>query len=311
MAVTGRFAVTTGGLPLEAVVEAGRAAESLGYEALLVGEVRLEADAFVTAGAVLAATQRLRCGPGIANAYDRHPVALARAAAALDRVAPGRALLGIGRSERADVERVGLAWSPSPLEDALRIIRPLLAGQPVTHRGRRWSASFDAAPERASAGGRVPVLLAAVGPRTLRLGGALADGVILNYGAPSEYVRWAVEQVASGARDAGRDPDEVDVYGLVLVACSEAPDFAARLESVRRTVSAVMAIPDQGATLSAPLGGPPREWDDATLRRYAAVGHRAECLARIEEYRAAGLRCAVLMPSGMRALHGPVAMIPR
>lgn len=305
MAVTGRFAVTTGGMPLAAVVEAGRAAESLGYEALLVGEARLESDAFVTAGAALAATERLRCGPGIANAYDRHPVALARGAAALDRVAPGRALLGIGRSERADVEgRLGMAWAPSPLEDALRIVRPLLAGRPVEHQGRRWSAHFEAAPSRAAAGGRVPVLLAAVGPRTLRLGGALADGVILNYGASPEYVEWAVGQTAEGARAAGRDPGEVDVYGLLLVACSSAPDFAARLESVRRTLESVFAIPDQGAALSSPAGGRPREWDEAAVRRFAVVGTREECLGRVGEYRAAGLRCAVLLPGGMRALHG-------
>jgi alkanesulfonate monooxygenase SsuD/methylene tetrahydromethanopterin reductase-like flavin-dependent oxidoreductase (luciferase family) len=303
--VTARFALATGMLPLDAVVDAARQAESLGYEAVLVGEAGLEADAFVTAAAVLGATERVRCGPGVANAYDRHPVALARAAATLDRLAPGRALLGIGRGERGDVEgRLGMEWVPSPLADALHIVRPLLAGEAIAHHGRRWSAHVEAPPERSAAVGRVPVVLAAVGPRTLHLAGAAADGVELNYGASPEYVSWAVAQVASGARAAGRDPSHVDIYGLLLVACSDAPNFADRLDVVRRTLAAVFAIPDQAAALGAPTGGAPVAWDEAALRRHAVIGTRDECLARIEAYRAAGLRCPALMPTAMRALHG-------
>jgi 5,10-methylenetetrahydromethanopterin reductase len=138
----------------------------------------------------------------------------------------------------------------------------------------------------------VPVLLAAVGQRTLRLAGAAADGVLLNYGAPVEYVRWAVEQVAEGALAAGRDPATVDVYGYLLVAADER-----RLEVVRRTLTELSAVPEQAAAL-----GLPREWDEAALRRHAVIGTRDECLARIEEYRDAGVRCPVLMPSAMRAL---------
>jgi 5,10-methylenetetrahydromethanopterin reductase len=301
-----RVALATGSMPLDAVVAAAREAEALGYEAVLAGEVGLEADAFVVSAAVLSATARIRCGPGIANAYDRHPVALARAAATLDRLAPGRALLGIGRSERPwAAESLELPWSPSPLGDTVRITRELLAGRPVDHRGARWSAHAGPAPARSAARHPVPVLLAAVGPRTLRRAGALADGVLLNYGAPPEYVGWALAQVRAGASQAGRDPDEVDVYGYLLVACLDAPDGAERLESVRRTLMELHAIPDQGRWLGAPCGGSPARWDDAAVGRFAVVGSRADCLARIEEYRAAGVRCPVVMPSAMRALQGP------
>jgi alkanesulfonate monooxygenase SsuD/methylene tetrahydromethanopterin reductase-like flavin-dependent oxidoreductase (luciferase family) len=50
--------------------------------------------------------------------------------------------------------------------------------------------------------------------------------------------------------------------------------------------------------------GAPARWDDEALRRFAVVGTREECERRIAEYREAGVRCVVLMPSGMRALHG-------
>jgi len=300
-----RLALATGAMSLDAVVEAARDAERLGCEAVLVGEAGLEADAFVTAAAVLSATSTVRCGPGIANAYDRHPVALARAAASLDRLAPGRALLGVGRSE-ADwvVGSLGERWEPSPLRDALHIIRPLLGGEAVSHQGARWSAQVAAPPSRSAAGHRVPVLLAAVGPRTLRLAGALADGVLLNYGAPPEYVRWAVEEVAEGAREMGRDPAEVDVYGILLAARLDAPDGPRRLEYVRDTLARLHALPEQGRWLGTRAGGSPQKWDEAALRRFAVVGTRDECLARIEAYRDAGLRCPALMPSALRALYG-------
>jgi alkanesulfonate monooxygenase SsuD/methylene tetrahydromethanopterin reductase-like flavin-dependent oxidoreductase (luciferase family) len=303
----GRIALTTGGMPVDAVVAAARQAEQLGYEAVLVGEAGMEADAFVTAAAVLRATRRIRCGPGIANAYDRHPTVLARGAATLDRLAPGRALLGIGRSEPDYIAgALDLPWRPTPLPDAVRIARTLLAGSAVDHTGRRWSAHRPAPPTRAAAQHRVPVLLAAVGRQALQLAGAEADGVILNYGASVDYVRWAVDQVAEGARRAGRDPADVDVYGLLLTACSDDPDPAGRLERLERTrhtVSEVHALPDQGSWLAMPSGEPPARWDDATLARFALVGTRRECLARIDAYRAVGLRCPVLMPSGMRSLH--------
>lgn len=303
--MTARFALATGGMAVDAVVAAAREAEALGWEAVLVGEARLEADAFVTAAAVLGATPRVRCGPGIANAYDRHPVALARAAATLDRLAPGRALLGVGRSEREwAVDALGLDWAPTPLVDVLRITRGVLRGERVEHAGARWSAHVDPAPGRAAATLVVPVLLAAVGPRTLRLAGAMADGVLLNYGASPEYVRWAVGEVAAGAEAAGRDAGEVDVYAYLLVACLDAPDAARRADAVRRTLEEVHGIPDQGRWLAAQCGGSPAQWDDAAMRRFAVVGTREECRARIEEYREAGVRCPVLMPSAMRVVHG-------
>jgi alkanesulfonate monooxygenase SsuD/methylene tetrahydromethanopterin reductase-like flavin-dependent oxidoreductase (luciferase family) len=301
-----RFALATGALPLDTVRDAARDAERLGYEAVLVGEAGIGSDAFVAAAAVLLATSEVRCGPGIANVHDRHPVVLARAAATLDRLSPGRALLGVGRSSREWVEdKLGLPWSLSgdAVADAVRICTELLAGRDVEHQGRRWSAHLGGLGESWRPRQTVPVLLAAVGPRTLRLAGALADGVLLNYGAPLEYVRWAVEEVRAGAAGADRVPESVDVYGYLFVVRTDAPDAERRMATLRRELERLHAEPGQGRWLAGQVGEP-QQWDDEALRRFAVVGTRDECLRRIEEYREAGLRCPVLMPSAMRALHG-------
>jgi 5,10-methylenetetrahydromethanopterin reductase len=285
-----RFALATGGLSLDAVVAAAR-----------------EADAFVASAAVLQATAQVRCGPGVANVQDRHPVALARGAATLDRLAPERALLGLGRGSRAYVEQaLGLHWrrTQSALEDSLRICRQLLSGRAARWEGEHWTARIGPAPERSRAVGPVPLLLAAVGPRTLRLAGALADGVLLNYGAPLEYVEWAVAQLREGALEAGRDPEAIDVYAYLFAVCTDSADAPRRLDALRAQLAELHAEPGQGHWLAAQVEAP-AQWDGAALRRFAVVGTREECLARIGEYRAAGVRCPVLMPSAMRALHHP------
>jgi 5,10-methylenetetrahydromethanopterin reductase len=302
-----RFALATGPLSLARIVEAAREAERLGYEAVLIGEAGMEGvDAFVASAAVLGATSRVRCGPGIANVVERHPVALARGAATLERVAPGRALLGIGRGDAAWVASLGGVTSQAALEDAVRTCSNLLA----EHAGLGPNVTVAEAASSAEAGDGdgveahpVPLLLAATGPRTLRLAGALADGVLLNYGAPVEYVRWAVAEVAAGARSAGREPSAVDVFGFLFVVRTDGPGAAERLERLRGELAALHAEPGQGRWLAAQVG-PPARWDDAAMRRFAVVGTREECLRRIAEYRDAGVRCPVLMPSAMLALQG-------
>lgn len=306
-AAPARLALGTGALSLAATVAAVVEAERAGCELALVGEGPLEVDAVVASAAALLATERIRVGPGVATVHDRHPVALARAAASLDRLAPGRALLGLGRGDRAVVEgRLGLGWrgSQAAIDDTLRICAALLGGEAVAHDGARWSAHLGPAPARASAGGPVPLYLAAVGRRTLRLGGALADGVILNYGASAAYVRWAVAEVAEGAAAAGRDPAEVDILGYVLIARADVDGAGTRVDAVRRALRAVLAEPDQGEALTAPDGGPPAELDRAALGRLAAVGDPAEIRGHLDSLRAAGLRCPVVLPGGLRALTG-------
>lgn len=301
----GRAAVITERSGLGALVATVREAEDLGLEAAFIGEGAGEPDAMVRSAAALLATRRIRVGPGVVNAQERHPATLARGAAGLDRLAPGRALLGIGRGDPVHLEQtLGLPASlaGAALEDSLRILAPLLRGEGVAHRGRRWSASLEAPRGDAAAERAVPLVCAAVGERTLRLAGELAGAVMLNYGAPPEYVRWAVARVREGAERAGRDPGSVDILGIVLVARTDLPGGGEALARVQATLEFVLGIPDQAAALTAQVGGPPARVDGQAAGRLAAVGSLDQVRTRLEVYREAGLSCVVLLPSGMRAL---------
>ena len=58
----------------------------------------------------------------------------------------------------------------------------------------------------------VPLFLAASGPKTLRLAGQIADGVVVRTGIRPDIIRDSIAQVHAGAREAGRDPDSVEMW---------------------------------------------------------------------------------------------------
>lgn len=296
-ALSGRWAVAVSGGDLAADVAAAREAEAFGAEAALAGDRDLDPDAFVVSAAVLAATTSLRAGPGIVNVAERHPAGIARGAAGLDAVAPGRALLGVGRGSPEYLAELGLGADAASLEDALAILAAALAGEAVDHAGRRWSARMPAGRRVA-----VPLMLAAVGRRTLRLAGERADAVLLNYGASPEYVAGAVATVRAAAEAAGRPPGVPEIWGLVHVCRTDTEGASARLERLAREVAALYALGAQGRALAAGLDEAPTVWDVEALARVAAVGDLDECAAFIDRLRAAGLQVPVLLPSGMRAL---------
>src|SRR4029077_391331 len=102
---------------------------------------------------------------------------------------------------------------------------------------------------------------------------------------------------------AGRRPGAGEIHGYVLLARTDLPGADHRLASILRTVTGLLATPDQGPVRASPVGGVPDSWDRGALARFAVIGDAQACAARLEEYRRAGLECAVLLPSGMRDLH--------
>ena len=126
---------------------------------------------------------------------------VASSLATLAQLFDGRAVLGLGRGDSA-VRTLGLA--PMALEEfraALQLIRGLCRGEEVR---------LDGVPVRLTWLTRtVLVLVAAYGPRVLRLAGELADGVILQLASPG-VIEWAVGHAASLERKVYPVPREID-----------------------------------------------------------------------------------------------------
>ena len=153
---------------------------------------------------------------------------LAMQAATVGELTGGRFILGIGTGGIQDEgfrRTYGVpAWPPLAMtRDYMVALKGLLGGQAVSHEGK--AVTLRGA--RTSAPQPVPVYLAALGPRMLRLAGELADGVLPNWSSPEQRV-WIRERVAEGARKAGRDPGTLPLVEYIRVCVDEDEERARR-----------------------------------------------------------------------------------
>lgn len=191
--------------PPREVVQWAKTAESAGFELLGISDSQsICRDVYITLGLCAANTERIRLGPRVITPITRHPAVAASAAATLEDLAPGRTLLGIGSGDSAAYNVGHRAASLAELADYALAIRSLLTEGSVEYRGKRARFTWARV--------RVPIYLAASGPKTLRLAGAIADGVVIRTGLLPEIVRDSIAQVRAGAVEAGRDPDAIDCW---------------------------------------------------------------------------------------------------
>jgi 5,10-methylenetetrahydromethanopterin reductase len=149
-------------------------------------------------------TSRVRLGPLVTNPLTRHLVVTASAIASVDEVAGGRAVLGIGSGDSA-IYTVGTPPATlAGLEDAVVTLGRLTSGTAIERDGRRWQVHRSAR--------RVPIYLAAEGPRTLELAGRVADGVIVGLGLTPEVIQLSLAAIERGAKAAGRTLADLDVW---------------------------------------------------------------------------------------------------
>src|SRR5262245_51073800 len=174
-----------------------REAEDSGFDLLGVADSQsVFRELYVALTVAALNTSRVRLGPLVTNALTRHPVVTASAMASLDELAGGRALLGLGSGDSA-IYTIGTPPATlRGLEDFMATFDRLTSGQAVHREGRKWQVH--------RARRRIPVYLAAEGPRTLELAGRLADGVIVGLGLNPEVITLSLDAIERGARRAGR-----------------------------------------------------------------------------------------------------------
>ena len=179
-------------------------AESLGYHSVWIPEA-WGRDSFTVLGALAAQTSTIRLATGIVNIFSRSPTLIAQSAASLDDISGGRAILGLGASGPAVIQR----WHGMPFRDVLQrtreyvdVIRMTLSGERVNYDGQivrlhDFALAFD--PPRPD----IPIYLAAIGPATIRLAGEIADGWLPIFVAPDAFRRM-YGSLLEGERKAGR-----------------------------------------------------------------------------------------------------------
>src|SRR6478609_7053875 len=173
------IAFSGGPAPAE-IVDGIVLAESLGYESAWVAEGH-GGDQFAILAAAAARTSRIRLGTSITSVFVRTAPTIAMAAATVDDVSGGRFILGIGSSNKVQVEGEHGVPYGKPLtrvRETVAIIRDLLRDGRVAYRGdtitiENFELWFQ--PRRRE----LPVYVSAVFPKMVALGGEIADGVML------------------------------------------------------------------------------------------------------------------------------------
>jgi probable F420-dependent oxidoreductase len=176
-------------------------------------------EAWTLLAAVAAVTERAELGTIVLGTAFRPPALTAKMAATLDEVSEGRLVLGLGTGwHEPEYRAFGYPFDhrAGRFEEALEIIVPLVRGERVTFAGT-WHRAEDAVlipppPRGTRLPGRIPVLVAAKGPRVLRLTARWADAWNTAwYGMPDE--RWATRRcdLVAACEAEGRDPATLEL----------------------------------------------------------------------------------------------------
>ncbi|HEY7525405.1 MAG TPA: TIGR03842 family LLM class F420-dependent oxidoreductase [Candidatus Limnocylindria bacterium] len=148
-------------------------------------------------------TEHMRLGTCVTNPATREPSVTASALATLDELSEGRMDLGIGRGDSA---RRVLGKPPTTmktLEEAIGVIRDLVAGRSVTYEGTELQLPW-------TGGWQLPVWVAGYGPMAIGMTGRVADGLILQL-ADVDLIRWFSDQLREAEAAAGRPEGSVRV----------------------------------------------------------------------------------------------------
>jgi alkanesulfonate monooxygenase SsuD/methylene tetrahydromethanopterin reductase-like flavin-dependent oxidoreductase (luciferase family) len=168
-------------------------------------------EAWTLLAALAAATDRVELGQLVTCISFRNPAILAKMAATVDEIGGGRVTLGLGAGwDDLEYRAFGLPADHrvDRFEEALRVVLPLLRGERLTVEGpyhRTRDAVLLPPPRR-----RIPVLIAADGPRMLRLTARHADAWNTAwYGAPDDGLRAKLAEFDRALEAEGRDPAQL------------------------------------------------------------------------------------------------------
>jgi alkanesulfonate monooxygenase SsuD/methylene tetrahydromethanopterin reductase-like flavin-dependent oxidoreductase (luciferase family) len=213
-----------------------RAADEVGLDSIWLGDHLLYRDkgdtergpweVWTMLGALAAVTERVELGPLVACTAFHPPGLIAKMAATLGEVSGGRFVLGLGAGwNEPEFRAFGLPYDHrvSRFEEAFTIIRGMLAGERVTLDGRWFQAEElvllprPARPPRLVIGSNGPRMLAA----TLPYVGAWNTWFDSYGNTPAGFAELN-EQITAAAREAGRDPADIERSACVLVAFDDA-----------------------------------------------------------------------------------------
>ena len=291
---------TTGVASARGAARTAQEIEAAGWDGMLVVDSQnLSGDPYVSLALAATVTTRIGLGTGVTNSVTRHAAATATAIASVHRISNGRAVLGIGRGDSA-----------------------------LAHLGR--------APARLTSGSKggtkVPVEVAASGPKVIALSALHAERVMFTLGADVERLAWGIELAKKTRRDAGLDPDAIAFGAYVNLGCHT--DIGAARGLVRGGLTTFARFSVMHGKANGPVSARDRaqletlvtNYDmkahtrgdsrqagtlaDDFVDRFAIVGTPDRCIERLRALKALGLD-KVAISGGMRGASAEDAAVSK
>ncbi|MDA1100056.1 MAG: LLM class flavin-dependent oxidoreductase [Proteobacteria bacterium] len=213
--------------------------EGLGYDSGWAPDSQMIwSDCYATLALAAWHTSTLRLGTGVAIAGTRLAPVTAHSIATINRIAPGRVFLGIGTGHTAMRIMGQEPVPPSAFRDYLRVVRGLLAGEeveycpPGTSKESRPIRFLDRELGCVDTANKVPIYVAANGPKALAATGAYGDGRISAGNEPYPVLAQNLERIRKGGETVGRKIDEAFHTSVMTFACVLAPDESLTSERV-------------------------------------------------------------------------------
>ncbi|MSP76848.1 MAG: LLM class flavin-dependent oxidoreductase [Rhodospirillaceae bacterium] len=326
--------------------------EAAGWDGMLVVDSQnLSGDPYVSLALAATVTTRIGLGTGVTNSVTRHAAATATAITSVNRISNGRAVLGIGRGDSALAH---LGRAPARLAQFERYLRQLqlyLAGDSVGFDDIDIPADVapplsalhlhDAPPASRigwiaeglkGSAKKVPVEVAASGPKVIAMAALHSERIMFTLGADTERLAWGIELAKKTRRDAGLDPDAIAFGAYVNLGCHGG------IAAARGLVRGGLTTFARFSVMHGKANGPVSTGDAAVLEklrsnydmrkhtqgdsrqagtltddfvdRFAIVGSPDRCIERLRSLKALGLD-KVAISGGMRGASAEDAAVSK
>ena len=285
---------TTGVASARGAARTAQEIEAAGWDGMLVVDSQnLSGDPYVSLALAATVTTRIGLGTGVTNSVTRHAAATATAITSVNRISNGRAVLGIGRGDSALAH---LGRAPARLAQFERYLRhlqsylgggsvsfdeidippevaPPLSGlhlhdaPPASRIG--WIA--DGLKSGAKGGAKVPVEVAASGPKVIAMAALHAERVMFTLGADTERLAWGIALAKKTRKDAGLDPDAIAFGAYVNLGCHADMDAARGL--VRGGLTTFARFSVMHGKANGPVSAKDREQLETLVTNYDMKAH--------------------------------------
>ncbi|HEV8340577.1 MAG TPA: LLM class flavin-dependent oxidoreductase [bacterium] len=301
-------------LPVRAIVDLAVLAERLGYDSVWIPEGRGR-EALAQLGAIADATSRIRLGTGIMPVFSRPPTLAAMGLATLDDLSGGRVVFGIGAGDPGITQQgygQPFRLPVVAVREFVEIVRLALSGETVRYSGKVFQVqefALESVPSR-----RIPIYVAALRGRMLRVAGKIGDGVLLNWMTP-ERAAQSSAIVREAARAAGRAEGSVHVACFVRACVTEEVDSARAM--LRRIIATYAALPayarmfeESGfveevqairARWQSGIDAATQCVSDRMVDSLGVIGTTAQCRAGIDRFRDGGVDLPIVYPFATEA----------